>query len=72
MCRKACLLYTSFGGAKTGQGLDSSVAATLLAENQNPKGLLMLIPTVIVIGMAVTGNNLFVTLPVGIVIARCV
>ena len=32
----------------------------------------MLIPTVIVIGMAVTGNNLFVTLPVGIVIALVV
>lgn len=66
------ILFAIFGGAKSGQGLDSSVAATLLAENQNPKGLLMLIPTVIVIGMAVTGNNLFVTLPVGIVIALVV
>ena len=70
--------YAIFGGAKSGQGLDTSVAATLLAENQNPAGLLMLIPTVIVIGMAVLGNNLFVTLPVGIIIAcllyhsRCV
>ena len=45
------------------------MAASLLAENQNPAGLLMLIPTVIVIGMAVMGNNLFVTLPVGIIIA---
>lgn len=63
------VLYAIFGGAKSGQGLDTSVAASLLAENQNPAGLLMLIPTVIVIGMAVMGNNLFVTLPVGIIIA---
>ena len=61
------ILYAIFGGAKSGQGLDTSVAASLLAENQNPAGLLMLIPTVIVIGMAVMGNNLFVTLPVGII-----
>lgn len=66
------VLYGIFGGAAGGQGLDTSIAAGLLAENQNPVGLLMLIPTAIVIIMAVRGNNLFVTLPIGIIAAIAV
>lgn len=66
------VLFFVFGGAKGGAALDASVADSLVASHQNPAGLLMMIPTVIVIGMAVMGNNLFVTLPVGIIVATVV
>ncbi len=63
------VLFFIFGGASSGSQLDATVADNLVASHQNPAGLLMMIPTVIVIGMAVMGNNLFVTLPVGIIVA---
>lgn len=65
----SAVLFFLFGGAKGGAGLDASVAEGLVASHQNPAGLLMLIPTAVVIIMAVTGKNLFVTLPVGIIVA---
>jgi len=63
------ILYFIFGGAVGSLRIGTAVAETLVASHQNPAGLLMLIPTVIVIGMAVKGHNLFVTLPVGIIVA---
>ena len=63
------ILFFIFGGAKVGEGLDPILAEQLLAEHQMPKGLLLLIPTAIVIYMAVKGKNLFITLSLGIIIA---
>ncbi len=63
------ILYFIFGGAVGSLRIGTAVAETLVTSHQNPAGLLMLIPTVIVIGMAVKGHNLFVTLPVGIIVA---
>lgn len=63
------LLFYIFGAAKVGEGLDPTLATQLLLEHQMPKGLLLLIPTAIVIYMAVKGKNLFITLSIGIVIA---
>ena len=63
------ILFFIFGGAKVGEGLDPILAEQLLIEHQMPKGLLLLIPTAIVIYMAVKGKNLFITLSLGIIIA---
>lgn len=65
----AALLYFIFGGASSSSSLDASVADSLVASHQNPRGLLMMIPTVLVIAIAVMGNNLFVTLPLGIIVS---
>lgn len=63
------VLFFIFGAAKAGEGLDPVLAEQLLIEHQMPKGLLLLIPTAIVIYLAVKGKNLFITLSIGIIIA---
>lgn len=63
------VLFYIFGAAKVGEGLDPVLAEQLLIEHQMPKGLLLLIPTAIVIYLAVKGKNLFITLSIGIIIA---
>lgn len=66
------ILFFIFGGVKAGEGLDPVLAEQLLIEHQMPKGLLLLIPTAIVIYLAVKGKNLFITLSIGIIIAIAV
>lgn len=65
------ILFFIFGGNNSAIA-DQSITDGLVASNQNPAGLLMMIPTVIVIGMAVMGHNLFVILPIGSIIAAAV
>lgn len=63
----AIVLFFIFGGS--GTVVDSAQAEAMLAEYQNPLGLLLLIPTALVILMAVKGINIFASLSVGIVTA---
>lgn len=63
------ILFFIFGAAKAGEGLDPILAEQLLIEHQLPKGLLLLLPTTIVIYLAVRGKNLFITLSIGIITA---
>ena len=49
--------------------MDAAQAESLLAQYQMPAGLLLLIPTVIVIILAVRGVNIFASLGVGILAA---
>ncbi|TCS72877.1 transporter (NhaC family) [Muricomes intestini] len=60
----AIVLFFIFGGA--GKSTDSAMAAEMLAQYQNPKGLLLLIPTAIVIFLAIKGVNIFAALGTGI------
>lgn len=55
-------------GAK-GQVMSSSETEALLAEYQNPYGLLLLIPTIVVIIMSTKGINIFASLGTGIILA---
>lgn len=63
----AIVLFAIFGGS--GSALDPTQAESLLAEYQMPLGLLLLIPTIVVIIMAVKGVNIFASLGTGIVLA---
>lgn len=63
----AIILFFIFGGA--GKSTDSAMATDLLAQYQNPKGLLLLIPTALVIFLAIKGVNIFAALGSGIVTA---
>ncbi len=63
------VLFFIFGAAKAGEGLDPILAQQLLSEHQMPKGLLLLLPTALVIYLAVKGKNLFITLSIGIIVA---
>ena len=63
----AIVLFFIFGGA--GRSTDAALAEQLLEKYQNPAGLLLLIPTILVIVLAVKGGNIFVALGTGIVAA---
>lgn len=63
----AIVLFFIFGGS--GSALDSAEAQALLAQYQMPLGLLLLIPTLVVIIMATRGINIFASLGTGIVLA---
>jgi len=64
----AIVLFFIFGGSGGG-ALDPVHAEELLEQYQMPAGLLLLIPTAVVILLAVRGKNIFACLGVGIVIA---
>lgn len=66
----AAILFFIFGSA--GEATDAAEAARLLEEYQNPKGLLLLIPTILVIILAVKGINIFAALGTGIVAATVI
>ena len=61
------ILFFIFGGA--GEATDAEQAEMLLAQYQNPKGLLLLIPTILVIALAIKGINIFAALGTGIITA---
>ena len=61
----AIVLFFIFGGS----GQTSEEAQTMLAQYQMPLGLLLLIPTLVVIIMAVKGINIFAALGTGIILA---
>lgn len=63
----AAILFFIFGGS--GNVMDAGQAQSLLAQYQMPAGLLLLIPTILVIAMAVKGIHIFACLGVGIVTA---
>lgn len=63
----AIVLFAVFGGA--GPSTDPAMAKELLEQYQNPTGLLLLIPTVLVIFLAIKGVNIFASLATGIVSA---
>ncbi|MGI5965696.1 MULTISPECIES: Na+/H+ antiporter NhaC family protein [Anaerotruncus] len=63
----AAVMFFIFGGS--GSVMDAAQAESLLAQYQMPAGLLLLIPTVIVIILAVRGVNIFASLGVGILAA---
>ena len=63
----AIVLFFIFGGA--GRSTDAALAEQLLEKYQNPAGLLLLIPTILVIVLAVKGGNIFVALGTGIAAA---
>ena len=64
----AAVLFFIFGGSG-GATLDPNHAAELLAAYQMPAGLLLLIPTALVIYLAVRGKNIFACLGIGSVVA---
>ncbi|MEG1642268.1 MAG: Na+/H+ antiporter NhaC family protein [Synergistaceae bacterium] len=66
----AAVMFFVFGGS--GHTIDPELARTLLEKYQNPAGLLLLIPTIIVIILAIKGVNIFATLSIGIVIASLI
>ncbi len=63
----AAVLFWFFGGSAASTNTES--AAKILTEYQNPMGLLLLIPTAVVIWMAVKGNSIFATLSTGTILA---
>ncbi len=64
----AAIMFFVLGSS--GQGaIDPGEAAKLLSQYQIPKGLFLLIPTIIVILLSVNGKNIFACLSVGIVVA---
>lgn len=63
----AIVLFLIFGGS--GGVIDPAEAETLLSQYQRPMGLLLLIPTCVVIVMAVKGINIFACLGTGSVLA---
>jgi Na+/H+ antiporter NhaC len=63
----AVILFTIFGGG--GGAVDSALAERILSETANPKGLILLVPFVLVIFLALRGNHILVTLTWGIVSA---
>ena len=65
----AIVLFFIFGGS--GSSLETAEAQSLLAEYQMPLGLLLLIPTLVVILMAIRGINIFACLGTGIILATC-
>jgi len=64
------ILFFIFGGA--GEATDAEQAELLLAQYQNPKGLLLLIPTILVIVLAIKGINIFAALGTGIITASVI
>ena len=64
----AAVLFFIFGGSGAAT-LDPNHAAELLAAYQMPAGLLLLIPTALVIYLAVRGKNIFACLGIGSVVA---
>ena len=64
----AIVLFFIFGGSGGG-ALDPVHTEELLEQYQMPAGLLLLIPTAVVILLAARGKNIFACLGVGIVIA---
>ena len=64
------ILFFIFGGA--GEATDAEQAEVLLAQYQNPKGLLLLIPTILVIVLAIKGINIFAALGTGIITASVI
>ena len=66
----AIVLFFVFGGA--GEATDAAQAEELLAQYQNPKGLLLLIPTILVIILAIKGVNIFAALGTGIITATVI
>lgn len=64
----AAVLFFIFGGSG-GATLDPNHAVELLAAYQMPAGLLLLIPTALVIYLAVRGKNIFACLGIGSVVA---
>lgn len=63
----AIVLFFIFGSA--GQSTDVTLASELLQQYQNPTGLLLLIPTLLVIFLAVKGTDIFAALSTGILSA---
>lgn len=63
----AVVLFFIFGGSNS--ATDAAQATHLLQQYQNPTGLLLLLPTFIVILLSVKGINIFASLSIGIVIA---
>lgn len=63
----AVVLFWLFGESDVVTNAES--ASDILAQYQNPMGLLLLIPTAVVIAMAVRGNSIFKTLTIGILLA---
>lgn len=63
----AVVLFFIFGGS--GSTIDPAEAQQLLAKYQKPLGLLLLIPTLVVILLAVKGVNIFVCLGTGSILA---
>ena len=61
------VLFLIFGGS--GGVIDPAEAETLLSQYQRPMGLLLLIPTCVVIFMAVKGINIFACLGTGSALA---
>ena len=64
----AIVLFFIFGGS----GTTSAEAEEMLAQYQMPLGLLLLIPTLVVIIMAVRGINIFAALGTGIILATVI
>jgi len=60
----ACVGFIVFG---SGNSLDPAQAQELLAANMNPKGLIMLIPVAVLIGVAFVKRNIFTACTWGIV-----
>lgn len=63
----AIVLFFIFGGS--GSAINPAEAQQLLAKYQKPLGLLLLIPTLVVILLAVRGVNIFASLGTGSILA---
>ncbi|UCG53231.1 MAG: Na+/H+ antiporter NhaC family protein [Candidatus Latescibacterota bacterium] len=64
----ALILFTVFGGGGGG-GVDAAQAERIFAETASPNGLVLLIPFALVIGLALRGYHILVTLTWGIITA---
>ncbi len=63
----ALLLFTLFGGGES--SVNAAQAQQMFAETASPKGLILLIPFALVIGLALRGFHILVTLTWGIITA---
>ena len=62
----ALIIFCIFGGAKD-TGLSASEGAALLAENSDPKGLIMLIPVAILLFVAFKTRSIYIAVTWGLI-----
>ncbi len=64
----ACILFVIFGGG-SGVGMG---AEEIMARYSNPKGLIMLIPVVVLLGVAIIKRNIFISITCGIIVGTII
>ena len=65
----ALALFLLFGGTGVAGSGSTTIASSILESSQNPKGLIMLIPTAVVIVLAVRKVSIYASLGIGVLMA---